>query len=77
MIGGTSLFGAVGSIPGIFLGGLILGLLQTGLVLMGVPGEWYTAVIGGILVVAVILNVKLAGLSLGRVRMSLLGGWGH
>jgi len=75
VIGGTSLFGAIGSVPGIFLGGLILGLLQTGLVLVGVPGEWYTAVIGGILVVAVILNVKLSGLSLGNVRGRLLGGW--
>jgi simple sugar transport system permease protein len=76
VIGGTSLFGAIGSVPGIFLGGLILGLLQTGLVLVGVPGEWYTALIGGVLVAAVILNVRLSGISLGKVRMRLLGGWG-
>jgi simple sugar transport system permease protein len=71
VIGGTSLFGVVGSMPGIFLGGLIIGLLQTGLVLVGVPGEWYTAVIGGILVVAVIVNVKLSGLGFGKLRMRL------
>jgi simple sugar transport system permease protein len=63
VIGGTSLFGVTGTIIGTFIGALILGLLQTGLILAGVSGSWYTPLIGVILVVAVIVNVRLSRLS--------------
>jgi hypothetical protein len=39
-------------------------LLQTGLILVGVPGSWYEPLIGAILVLAVIVNVRLSNLSL-------------
>lgn len=64
VIGGTSLFGVTGTVVGTFIGTLILGLLQTGLILVGVPGSWYQPMIGGILVIAVIVNVRLANLNL-------------
>jgi ribose/xylose/arabinose/galactoside ABC-type transport system permease subunit len=64
VIGGTSLFGVTGTIIGTFIGAVILGLLQTGLILVGVSGSWYTPLIGVILVIAVIVNVRLANLSL-------------
>jgi len=64
VIGGTSLFGVTGTIIGTFIGALILGLLQTGLILVGVPGSWYEPLIGAILVVAVIVNVRLSNLNL-------------
>jgi simple sugar transport system permease protein len=64
VIGGTSLFGVTGTIIGTFIGAVILGLLQTGLILVGVSGSWYTPLIGVILVVAVIVNVRLANLSI-------------
>ena len=64
VIGGTSLFGVTGTIVGTFIGALILGLLQTGLILVGVPGSWYEPLIGAILVLAVIVNVRLSNLNL-------------
>lgn len=64
VIGGTSLFGVTGTIIGTAIGALILGLLQSGLILVGVPGPWYEPLIGAILVVAVIVNVRLSNLSL-------------
>jgi erythritol transport system permease protein len=60
VIGGTSLFGVTGTIIGTFIGALILGMLQAGLILIGVPGSWYEPLIGVILVVAVIVNVRLS-----------------
>jgi simple sugar transport system permease protein len=64
VIGGTSLFGVTGTVIGTFVGALILGLLQSGLILVGVPGSWYTPLIGVILVLAVIVNVRLSNLNL-------------
>jgi ribose/xylose/arabinose/galactoside ABC-type transport system permease subunit len=64
VIGGTSLFGVTGTIIGTFIGALILGMLQAGLILIGVPGSWYEPLIGVILVVAVIVNVRLSKLDL-------------
>jgi simple sugar transport system permease protein len=64
VIGGTSLFGVTGTVIGTFIGALILGMLQAGLILIGVPGSWYEPLIGVILVVAVIVNVRLSKLEL-------------
>lgn len=73
VIGGTALFGVSGTIIGTFIGAIILGLLQTGLILVGVSGSWYTPAIGVILVIAVIVNVRLSRLTFGglRARFSL------
>lgn len=59
VLGGTSLFGGKGSIGGTIVGACVLGVLDTGLVLVGAPGTWYTVFIGGILILAVIANVRL------------------
>lgn len=67
VLGGTSLFGVIGSIPGTVLGALILASLQTGLVLVGAPGQWYTSMIGIILLFVVILNVRLENVQFGAV----------
>ena len=64
VIGGTSLFGVTGTIIGAAIGALILGLLQSGLILVGVPGTWYEPMIGVILVVAVVVNVRLSNVNL-------------
>jgi simple sugar transport system permease protein len=68
VIGGTSLFGVTGTILGTCIGALILGLLQTGLILIGVSGSWYSPAIGVILVLAVIVNVRLSRLTFGGLR---------
>jgi simple sugar transport system permease protein len=59
VIGGASLFGVIGSVPGTIIGALILGSLQTGLVLIGAPSSYYTAFIGLILILVVIANIRL------------------
>lgn len=59
VLGGCSLYGGRGSIIGTIIGACVLGVLETGLVLVGAPGTWYTVIIGGILVLAVIVNVRI------------------
>ena len=48
MIGGTSLSGGRGSILGTVLGCLIIGVLNNGLVLLGVSPDWQLVVKGGV-----------------------------
>lgn len=59
VVGGASLFGVVGSIPGALLGAFLLGVLETGLILIGAPGAWYQSFIGVILLISVVLNTAL------------------
>jgi D-xylose transport system permease protein len=56
VIGGTSLAGGVGSIPGAVLGALLMQSLQSGMVLMGVDAPLQNIVVGVVLVIAVTLD---------------------
>ena len=56
VIGGTSLFGGRGSMVGTMLGAAILGVLSSGLVLTGIDQQYYTGIVGCILLVAAIVN---------------------
>lgn len=56
VIGGTSLFGGVGTIRGTVLGVLLLGVVMNGMNLLGVSSYWQQGVQGVILVLAVLLN---------------------
>jgi ribose/xylose/arabinose/galactoside ABC-type transport system permease subunit len=56
VIGGTSLFGGVGSIRGTVLGVLLLGVVQNGLDLLNVSSYYQETIQGLILVIAVLLN---------------------
>src|SRR5690606_27372873 len=56
VIGGTSLFGGIGSIFGTVVGALLIGVLRNGLVLMNVSSFVQQIVIGVILVAAVALD---------------------
>lgn len=56
VIGGTSLFGGKGSVLGAFFGAFLVGMIRSGLVLVGAPGYWYRSFVGLILIGAVILN---------------------
>ncbi len=56
VIGGTLLTGGYGSIIGTMLGVLIFGMLQTGLVLVGMDSRMFQGVVGAIMIIAVILN---------------------
>jgi ribose transport system permease protein len=56
VIGGTSLSGGRGSIWGTVLGCLIIGVLNNGLVLLGVSSDWQLVVKGVVIIVAVAVD---------------------
>ena len=56
VIGGTSLLGGIGTIPGAILGALVMQSLQSGMVLMGIESAYQQIVIGFVLVVAVAID---------------------
>jgi D-xylose transport system permease protein len=56
VIGGTSLAGGVGSVPGALLGAVIMQSLENGMVLLGVSSAIRQVAIGGLLLLAVWLD---------------------
>ena len=59
VIGGTSLMGGDGTLAGTLVGALIMGVLRNGLNLLGVSSFLQQIVIGGVIVVAVLLDTML------------------
>ncbi len=59
VIGGASLNGGYGSIIGAGLGVLIIGMIQQGLILIGISVYWYQAGIGMLLIVAATINQRV------------------
>jgi ribose transport system permease protein len=58
VIGGTSLAGGSGSVLGVIIGACIMGVLRNGLVLMRVNPYWHISIIGVVIVLAAVLDVK-------------------
>jgi ribose transport system permease protein len=58
VIGGTSLFGGVGSIIGSVVGAFIPAVLRTGLIIGGVDPFWQQVLIGAVLVGAVYIDQR-------------------
>ena len=56
VVGGTSLFGGVGTVPGVVVGTLLLGVVANALNLFGVSPYWQPAVTGVIILAAVGLD---------------------
>ncbi len=56
VVGGTSLFGGVGSIIGTFLGAMLIGILRNGLNLMNVSSYLQMIVLGVVILLAVMLD---------------------
>ena len=63
-VGGTSVFGGMGTILGTFLGALIIGSLEAGIVAIGLTGFWTQLIYGGIIT----LSVSLYALLMRRAR---------
>ncbi len=57
VIGGTSLSGGEGSIMGTIIGAFIISTLTNGLRILSVPQEWQTVITGGIVIIAVYLDI--------------------
>jgi ribose/xylose/arabinose/galactoside ABC-type transport system permease subunit/ABC-type branched-subunit amino acid transport system ATPase component len=73
VIGGTALFGGVGTVYGGVLGSFFLGVIETGLVLSGASTTYYEFFVGLVLIGAVVLQVKMEGLSEVMRRLGLEG----
>jgi simple sugar transport system permease protein len=69
VIGGTSLFGGVGTVIGSFIGVAVLIILRTGLNIIGVSAFTFELIIGIAIIVSMIANVQVARLrNLGRLQ---------
>jgi rhamnose transport system permease protein len=58
VIGGVAIGGGVGTVTGVVLGCLFLGILKNALPLLGVSPFWQTAVSGLVITIAVIINAR-------------------
>jgi simple sugar transport system permease protein len=56
VIGGTLLTGGYGSAIGAVFGALIFGMVKQGIVFTGVDSDWFQVFLGGMLIVAVLVN---------------------
>jgi len=56
VIGGISLLGGYGNMLGAFVGVVLISMIQSGLILIGVPGYFYIGVLGIVLVVTAFIN---------------------
>ena len=56
-IGGASAYGGVGTVGGVVIGALLLGVLNMGMSIIGITDSWQYVVKGGVLIVAVIFDV--------------------
>lgn len=61
VIGGTSLAGGRGSIVGTAIGTLIMGVISNGLNLMNVDAFWQGVVLGVVIILAVLVDIKSKG----------------
>jgi ribose transport system permease protein len=67
VIGGTSLFGGVGTIFGTVVGLFIPAVLQNGFVIVGIQPFWQQVAVGGVLIAAVYVDqVRRASVARGR-----------
>lgn len=57
VIGGTSLMGGQGTVLGVLIGAMVMGVIRNGLVLMQVSSYWQELIIGLIIVLAAVLDV--------------------
>ena len=57
IIGGTSLSGGEGTIIGTLIGVLIIGVLNNGIILLGVSPFWQLTIIGIVIIVAVAMDI--------------------
>ncbi len=56
-IGGASAYGGIGSTAGVVVGALLMGVINQGMIIMGVDANWQKVVKGGVLLIAVIFDV--------------------
>ncbi len=68
IIGGTSLYGGRGTIPGVLIGAALLGVINNGIVLVGLAGYWQQFITGLVIVAAATLDIARERLQARRGR---------
>ncbi|WP_298852988.1 ABC transporter permease [uncultured Ruegeria sp.] len=66
VIGGVSIMGGIGSVPGALLGALFLGIIANALPVVNISPFWQMAISGGAIIIAVVLNAQ-ANRTKGRI----------
>jgi len=61
VIGGVSIAGGLGTVSGVVLGALFLGIVKNALPLIGISPFWQMAIAGAVITVAVIINARGEG----------------
>ncbi len=56
-IGGASAYGGSGTVPGVMIGALLLGVINQGMSIFGLSDQWQYVVKGAVLLIAVIFDV--------------------
>jgi simple sugar transport system permease protein len=56
VIGGILLSGGYGNIIGVVIGSILISTIRSGLIIIGVPGYFYTGVLGIVLVITALIN---------------------
>ena len=59
VIGGTSLYGGVGTVLGAIVGALLIRVIDNGLVMSQVDANWFKFAVGALLILAVVANAWL------------------
>jgi rhamnose transport system permease protein len=72
VIGGVSINGGVGTVPGTVLGVLLLGCVAAALPLLGIPGTTQSAIYGAVILVALLIDrmVRQQGQKRSLIRVS-------
>ena len=58
VIGGVSIAGGIGTVPGVVLGAIFLGVINNALPVIGVSPFWQLAISGAAILLAVVLNAR-------------------
>jgi ribose/xylose/arabinose/galactoside ABC-type transport system permease subunit len=61
IIGGVSLFGGSGSIVGTLVGCLFLTVLENGMIMAHISGYWQQAIVGLIIILAIVIDLIRKG----------------
>jgi ribose transport system permease protein len=56
ILGGTSMSGGSGGVGGTIIGGLMMGVISTSIVLLGISSYWETIVTGSVVIIAVAID---------------------
>ena len=71
VIGGVSMLGGIGTVPGVLLGALLLGIIQNGLTLSSISQFWQLAVQGFLILLAVISDATIQR----RIKTTMMRGF--